>query len=132
MESTKLVLEFPLRGEDRQNFRWDCFWLAESFTTQLSTGEWITVPVGYVTDGASVPLLLQFIFPAIGDHLGADILHDYLYTTNLVSRTQADKEFLIAMTKARPYKKSWLDNHLRYWAVKLFGRSHYTKPLIIN
>lgn len=37
------------------------------------------VPVGFVTDFASVPRLLWWLFPPRGKHTKAAVLHDYLY-----------------------------------------------------
>lgn len=42
------------------------------------SGEWIDVPAGYLTDGASVPPLLQGLVPAMGSYGQAAALHDWL------------------------------------------------------
>jgi hypothetical protein len=103
------------------------FWLAEPLHVILFSGQVITIPAGFSTDGASVPRAAQGVFSAMGDHLLADIIHDYLYTTQLLPRAACDLEFWRWMDLLRPQAKSWLDNRLRYWAVRLAGAGHYEK-----
>lgn len=55
----------------------------------------ITVPRGFVTDGATIPF---FAWSHIGHPLApkfvkAAILHDYLYESKVVSRKEADRLF---------------------------------------
>lgn len=54
----------------------------------------ITVPSGFVTDGASVPKVLWNVFPPFdGDYDAAAVLHDYAYqhaTALKLTRAQAD------------------------------------------
>lgn len=38
----------------------------------------ITVPVGFVSDGASIPWLFRLVFSSTGKYFGAAIIHDYL------------------------------------------------------
>jgi hypothetical protein len=38
------------------------------------------VPAGYVTDGASVPRALSWLYPKYGAYLKAAIVHDWLIT----------------------------------------------------
>ena len=58
----------------------------------------ITVPRGFITDGASIPRLLRFIAsPYSGDHVKAAVLHDYLCRTNIINRRLADAIFYDAM-----------------------------------
>jgi len=37
-----------------------------------------TVPVGFITDGASIPYFARKVFPPTGKYFGAAILHDWL------------------------------------------------------
>lgn len=60
----------------------------------------ITVPARFVTDGASVPRFLWFLYPPMdGDYDAAAVLHDFLYQrrTALVSRFEADEVLLDGM-----------------------------------
>jgi len=40
----------------------------------------VTVPTGYVTDGASIPFIARAIFSPTGKYFPAAIIHDYLIT----------------------------------------------------
>lgn len=64
------------------------------------TGEYITVPKGFVTDFASTPPALRPLFPKLGRYIKAAIVHDYLYWNQTCSRKQADKIFEVAMANA--------------------------------
>jgi hypothetical protein len=59
------------------------------------------VPAGYVTDGASVPRALSWLYPKYGAYLKAAIVHDYLITdilpTNTITSARVDKIFQEAM-----------------------------------
>lgn len=58
----------------------------------------ITVPKGFITDGASVPRFLWFVgCPMQKSTLRAAILHDYLYKSKEVSKMEADWLFLLTM-----------------------------------
>ena len=59
----------------------------------------LTVPVGFVTDFASIPPALQSIIRQNGLYLLPAVVHDYLYWTQTCTRAQADQIFLIAMTE---------------------------------
>lgn len=57
----------------------DWWELYEPFEETLSDGSTILIPTGYVTDFASVPVLLWSFFPPIGKYNRAALVHDYLY-----------------------------------------------------
>lgn len=66
---------------------------------ELGSGATIEVPKGFVTDLASTPRFLWFIFSPIDEYSKAAIVHDYLYQTKSeYSRRQVDNIFLEAMT----------------------------------
>lgn len=44
----------------------------------ISADEQTIVPMGFITDGASVPGFFKMIFAATGQYFGAAIIHDYL------------------------------------------------------
>ncbi len=44
----------------------------------LGSGLSVTVPAGFVTDGASIPRIMQGVLPPFGKWSRAAILHDYL------------------------------------------------------
>lgn len=83
--------------------------LLQSFIYDVNEDEAIEVPVGYVTDFATIPRVFWSILPPWGTYGKATVVHDYLCTdkriTNLktnevrlCSRKEADKVFLEAMT----------------------------------
>lgn len=102
--------------------------LVEPLVFQTLIGE-ITIPVGYVTDFASVPVFLWGIFPPIGRHNRGSILHDYWYDNRLgeaewgleEARRLADLEYWIRLDEAEPNRK--LRNRLMYLACRWFGRN---------
>lgn len=88
-----------------------------------------TVPVGFVTDFASVPRLLWLLFPPRGKHTKAAVLHDYLYRCKpgsmenvfsgpTISRLDADGLFYRAMREdGTKLIRAWI----MYTAVRWFG-----------
>ena len=78
--------------------------------------------MGFVTDFASVPRLLWSVFPPHGKWAKAAIVHDYLYATAKLSRSESDKIFLEAMCVLEVPKVKRI---LMYLAVRLFGASSY-------
>lgn len=85
---------------------------------------YIDVPVGYITDLASVPRALWSIFPPHGRYAKAAIVHDFLYANAIGDKAFADDVFLEAMTVLDVPRWRRL---LMYWAVRLFGRGSYGK-----
>ena len=76
------------------------------------------IPEGFITDGASVPRLLWWLFPPHGRYMAAAVLHDFLLQESSISRQQADAAFLEAMQKmgVTPWRR-WI----MYVAVRLRG-----------
>lgn len=104
-------------------------WRLERSVTYYTRLGKVTVPRGYVTDFASVPVLLWGIFPPIGRSNRAYLLHDYWYDNRLFeaelgatrARHLADRELLERLNVAEPTK--WFRNHCFYYACRWFGRS---------
>lgn len=59
----------------------------------------VTVPVGFVTDFASIPQALQSIIRQNGPYILPAVVHDYLYWKQACTREQADQLFLFAMVE---------------------------------
>src|SRR5262249_36735163 len=57
----------------------------------------VTVPVGFVTDLASIPPALQSFIRQNGPYLLPAVVHDYLYWKQTCTRDQADRILLLAM-----------------------------------
>jgi len=95
--------------------------LAEGFEYHVGdypSDEIIKVPVGFITDFASVPLLFWPLIPPVGVHGKAAVIHDYCYATACYSREKSDKIFLEAMEVLGVKKWRRL---IMYWTVSMFG-----------
>lgn len=73
------ILE-PLYVEvlDKERTLQGLFQLTKDFTHEDSVHGQITVPEGYVTDFASIPLPVRWLIPQAGHSAKAATLHDYL------------------------------------------------------
>ena len=95
--------------------------LFHQFTYHIGTKyskDFITVPVGFVTDFASSPFFVWSFIPPWGRYGKASVLHDYCYSINLHNRKWADSVFREAMiVGGTPIWKA----KLMYWGVRTFG-----------
>ena len=57
----------------------------------------VEVPIGFVTDLASIPRVFWTLLRPDGDYVYAAIIHDYLYWTQSRSREESDTIFRFAM-----------------------------------
>ena len=86
---------------------------------------------GFITDGASVPKSLQWLYNPYGKYIKAAVVHDYLYSVynnTGINRTLADKIFKHIM------KETGVDDRTVrrfYAAVKYFGVTSW-KPKLKN
>jgi len=84
-----------------------------------NSGDFITVPKGFVTDGASIPRIFwSIVGPPWGDYGYAAIVHDFLYHTQPCSRKEADRIFLEAMQvlKVNKFKRWLMYRMVRMWS----------------
>ena len=105
----------------------------------------ITVPMGFLTDFASIPLW-RFLFwwlPMWAKYNKAAVLHDWLYQTHswrylnlnkggfeAITRKEADYIFYEAMLVAfRHHRSRRVVARLEYWAVRCFGWMAYRGEL---
>jgi hypothetical protein len=95
------------------------FRLESAFRYRSSFGV-ITVPPGFITDGASIPRCFWNILAPFGEYFEAAIIHDYLYSPHnrRFTRAQADAIFKEAMFNVGI---GWFTRGLIYRAVRLFG-----------
>jgi len=95
--------------------------LFHQFTYHIGTKcskDFITVPVGFVTDFASSPFFVWSFIPPWGRYSKAAVIHDYIYQTKIRTRKEADDIFLEAMlVLGVPAWKA----KLMYWGVRTFG-----------
>lgn len=107
-----------LPGDDR-------LWiLGDELVIRVNAME-VTVPRGFVTDGASIPRLGQLLTgwgPWDEPQRLPAIVHDWLYCQRDTARTYADRAFraLLASEDA-----GWFRRTVMYWAVVLGGGSAY-------
>jgi hypothetical protein len=86
-----------------------------------ATHDSITVPIGFVTDLASIPQMLWSIgLRPEGQYSRAAIVHDYLYWSQNCTREQADHLLLIAMKESNV---GTIQEDLIYAAVHTAGGS---------
>jgi hypothetical protein len=82
------------------------------------SGNTIEVPIGFMTDFASVPRIFWVFLPQWGRYGNAAVIHDYCYWAQTRSRGESDNIFLEAM---EVLKVGWFTRYLMYWAVRIFG-----------
>jgi hypothetical protein len=91
-------------------------------------GGLLTVPKGFITDGASCPKILwSLCSPMTGPQAEAAVLHDYLYSKDshiIVDRKQADQLFYEAMIANGT---SIVKAQLIYRGVRLGGSGSWKK-----
>jgi len=88
--------------------------------------EWIRVPMGFITDFASIPQILWIIERPTGLHGKAAVLHDWLYQNGLYTRKVCDMIFREAMevSGVEPWRREAM-----YYAVRTFSSKYYKKKL---
>ena len=82
------------------------------------SGNIVEVPVGFMTDFASVPRPLWIFLPKWGTYGNAAVIHDYCYWEQKRSRKESDLIFREAMGVL---KVGSTTAGLMYWAVRWFG-----------
>lgn len=103
--------------EHRRVFR-----LKEDLTYHSTKYGSITVPKGFETDLASVPLFFQLFVPVTGRYLEATIIHDYLYEHALRTKQEADAILAEGMRVLKG--KRWRQIVINL-GVKYFGKGRY-------
>lgn len=101
----------PLQVEAVEENRWKLLEEFDYFIGTEDSDEYVAVPVGYVTDFATIPQIFWSIIPPWGKYGKASVIHDFLCTDGFyfrkvggtviqvpVTRKEADDIFLEAMT----------------------------------
>jgi hypothetical protein len=105
---------------------------------QLSNGDEIVIPDGFIWDLSSVPRMLWWALPPDGDFGVSVIIHDYLYENRHrlgYTREFADKEMLLWAKASHGTNKPSIkniDNHVRYYGVRLGGWMVWNKKIDTN
>jgi len=78
----------------------------------------IKVPIGYITDFASIPRIFWPIVSPIDEYAKASIIHDWMYVRGYFSRKVTDKIFLEAMEvlNVPEWKKKLVYNSVKYFS----------------
>ena len=119
MEKTKLKLEFLSNKKAV---------LLQDYIYSINDYD-IKVFRGFITDGASVPKSLQWLYNPYGKYINAAVIHDYLYSVynnTGINRTLADKIFMHIM------KETGVPANVRrkfYTAVRCFGETSWKAKL---
>ena len=89
-----------------------------SYTTKKGVTH--TVPIGFITDGASIPKIFWSIIgsPFTGLYRKPSLIHDRLYATQKVKRGYADRVFLEGMENKGV---SFWKRRTMYYAVRVGG-----------
>ena len=119
MEKSKLILEPISNGKAI---------LLEEYVYDIN-GYLIRVPKYFITDGASIPKSLQWIYDPYGKYIKAAVIHDYLYSKyndTGINRTLADKIFDFIMKETGVNAKT---RRKFYVAVKYFGKIFWQDKL---
>lgn len=84
----------------------------------------VQVPVGFVTDLASIPRIFYSALRPDGSYAHAAVIHDYMYWTQTSSRETADKVLKRAMEylEINPVTVASI-----YQAVRLFGKNSWNE-----
>lgn len=109
---------------------WRVWRLEQNFTYEVGdkgSGRVITVPAGFVTDGASVPQFMWGLFPAWGSYSRAAVVHDLLCHlihagtphAEAPTRLQADRVFMEAM---KVCGTNWFTRWVLYAGVRIGAR----------
>lgn len=113
LNKAKIRFEF----QDGDRVKW--FSLKEDLIFSTTGDKDIIVPKDiFLTDLASVPHGLQWMYKSSGLYTSSAILHDYLYSNRALKQKYCDKIFLVAM---KSQKVKFHTRWLFYFAVRLFG-----------
>lgn len=95
---------------------------------EVTDQKYVTVPKGFITDGATVPRLLWGFFPPWGVYGQAAVTHDYLCTTlsltkngdNPVLKISQNEIDLVFEQAMKVLGTPWWKRKIMYWAVHLY------------
>ena len=105
------------------------FKIVESFEYHIGkypSDETVIVPIGFVTDFASVPRIFWTLVSPIDSHAKAAVLHDFLYNIGYKTRKECDEIFYESMKVLGVSKYKAL---IMFKAVRVFGFPFYKKRI---
>lgn len=87
------------------------FFLTQPFSYRMRHGTVLTVPMGFVTDFASIPMPFRMVLPRSGRYNFAAVLHDYAGRTDAIpffeTNGDADQVMKDGMEDS-PFPPNWL------------------------
>ncbi len=107
---------------DTEQLQPDRYRLQSDILLQSKTGRVFRIPAGFVTDGASVPDLLQGLVHPVYRDFPADAFHDFFYIYNAFSgftRKDIDAFWLEFMKQFN--RKNHVRTYTKYAYVRLLG-----------
>jgi len=141
-----LTLTFTL-GEILRPFPHYLKRLLKKTGLDADTQLFVIAPRGFVTDLASIPLSMRWLFRPDGEYAPAAVIHDIIYQlikdktfnsignapierlNRLHTRLVADRLFLFAM---RELGIRWATRYSLYSAVRTFGERHYNGEPVLS
>ena len=116
----EIIVKFIPADHWWQSSKWE---LKQDYTSH--NGE-VTVPAGFITDGASIPWFARRMFSPTGKYFGAAIVHDYILVKEW-DWPKANRHFWAELNALgiRSWRKSTLlaSVKLYYGWLKLNGRA---------
>jgi hypothetical protein len=103
----------PIDSGTGRNWRVD-----EVFSYVAQDKSMVTVPIGFVTDLASIPRFLWSLWPPEGLYTDAAVVHDCCYAQQFFTRLRCDQILLEAM---EDLGVSWWTRHVIYIGVRIGG-----------
>jgi uncharacterized protein DUF1353 len=93
----------PITPVDFRPFSDGQHWIVKEPLTYIvgTSKESVTVPIGFVTDLASIPPILQSIIQQNGSYLLPAVVHDYLYWKQTCTQPQSDGILMLAMIEQK-------------------------------
>ena len=116
------------------------WFFTEDIEVELSDGRIFVIKEGGITDGASIPKWLWWLFKPIDEAFIGDAIHDELW----IHKKGELEHFDYNISKARKFAdderlkwrkaiapKKWFKNYLTHWTIRLIGGLYYSKQLKI-
>ena len=117
----KIVTPLEIRYDGDEKYP---FILIRDFVCDIDGFGRVTVPNGFRTDFASVPVGFRWLVPVVGRFGWASVVHDWLYSCPAIERREADMVFRRALLalQIRPWRR-----FLLWMGVRLFGWIRYRR-----
>lgn len=100
------------------------FVLINQFGYKTESGETIWAPRGFITDFASIPRMLHWMISPNGVSRKAAVIHDWLYCSQINTRSHADAVFLEALKASGA---NWAQRTVMYSAVRMGGWIYWNR-----